>query len=355
MIGEKWKAFKEDIQGQNFWYVIRKVFLHYVFFFKNYDKKKAKSFRMKVYQKIAFSILTKIPGWKGTTDKQYDRELIVSLTSYPERINSVPYATKSLLLQDRKPNRLILWLAESQFPNKEADLPKELVRQCRYGLEIRWCEDLRSYKKLIPALQAFPEAVIVTVDDDVHYRRSMLRMLHDAHLKQPDCIWAHNISLFVARDGKMIGRVWDAVPTLLIKWNRSEERVSSIHPIARKQLFVNQAVGCYGILYPPHSLYSDVLDQERFTRLCETNDDIWFWSMAVLAGTRTATLKGNYSVASYVEGTQESFNSLYRRNEYGGLFERDYFKMIEEYPSLQDILLKEFEKEVGTIEGVPLP
>ena len=197
-------------------------------------------------------------------------------------------------------------------------------------------------------MQAFPEAVIVTVDDDVHYRRSMLRMLHDAHLKQPDCIWAHNISLFVARDGGMIGRVGDSVPTLLIKWNRSEERVSSIHPFARKPLLVNQAVGAYGILYPPHSLYSDVLDQERFTRLCATNDDIWFWSMAVLAGTRTATLKGNYSVVSYVEGTQEQADALYRYNEWKGYFVKDFEKVLNYYPQMKETLISEFDRVVGT-------
>ncbi len=41
---------------------------------------------------------------------------------------------------------VILYLAEEQFPNKEADLPGKLLKFKENGLTIKWCEDLKSYK-----------------------------------------------------------------------------------------------------------------------------------------------------------------------------------------------------------------
>jgi len=78
-----------------------------------------------------------------------------------------------LLLQTVKPNRLIVWIAHADLPK----LPEEVRALANFGLEIRACEDLRSYKKLIPALRAFPNAFIVTADDDLYYPPDWLSVL----------------------------------------------------------------------------------------------------------------------------------------------------------------------------------
>ena len=62
---------------------------------------------------------------------------------------------------------MILWLADSEFPDREKDLPQNLMRLCKEGLQIKWTKDVKSYKKLIPAIKEFPEAIIVTADDGV--------------------------------------------------------------------------------------------------------------------------------------------------------------------------------------------
>ena len=46
-----------------------------------------------------------------------------------------------------RPDETVLWLAKSEF----AQLPPEILRMD--GLTIRQCEDIRSYKKLIPTLE----------------------------------------------------------------------------------------------------------------------------------------------------------------------------------------------------------
>ena len=54
-------------------------------------------------------------------------KLIVSLTSFPERIPDIFFNLYSLLNQTTQADMLILWLAEEQFPNKEKDLPKNIL------------------------------------------------------------------------------------------------------------------------------------------------------------------------------------------------------------------------------------
>ena len=97
-------------------------------------------------------------------DKQNAPLLIVTLTSFPARINEIHYTIYSLLNQRLKPDKVVLWLAEEQFPNKEEDLPNNLLKLKSNGLTIEWCDDIKSYKKLIPALEKYPKDFLV-IDD----------------------------------------------------------------------------------------------------------------------------------------------------------------------------------------------
>ena len=54
-------------------------------------------------------------------------KIIVSLTSYPLRIQCAIIVIKSLLKQTIKPDKIILWLAKSDFPRKNKDLPPDLL------------------------------------------------------------------------------------------------------------------------------------------------------------------------------------------------------------------------------------
>ena len=118
-------------------------------------------------------------------------EIIVSLTSYDKRIDYVKYTIYSLLNQTFPPDKLILWLDEDSFPQREKNLPRDLLELQKFGLTIDWCENLSSYKKLIPALEKYPDKIIVTADDDLFYLPDWLKVLYEEHLKNPDCVIAH--------------------------------------------------------------------------------------------------------------------------------------------------------------------
>ena len=225
-------------------------------------------------------------------------EIIVSLTSFPARIGLVHLTVESLLSQTWKADRIVLWLADSQFPLKEEELPEALLALRERGLEIRWCEDLRSYKKLVPALKAFPEDVIVTVDDDLILEPTWLEGLVSSYLKNPTFIHTHRAHEIAFSDSGNLA------PYALWRKEIKTDKAS----------FNNFLTGVGGCLYPPTCLHKDVFNVKKFQKLCPHGDDIWFWAMAVLAGTKICVTLSvfclNHPAGSQEVGLWKTVNSL---------------------------------------------
>lgn len=258
-------------------------------------------------------------GMKGISERSHTPELIVSLTTFPARIRTVHRTIRTLLMQSEKPDQVILWLAEEQFPEKEKELPKELLELKKYGLKICWCEDIRSYKKLIPTLRKYPEAVIVTADDDLYYSRHWLRILYREYRKNPSYVQSHIVTEISLKDGK-----YQANGRRNVTGCRSS--------------FLYKVVGCGGVLYPPHSLNPEIIREDIFMKICETNDDVWFWMMAVLNGTKVHMPIKNDAKIRYVEHTQEG-PTLSSKNDRGEkLFWVQFKNMLEYYPEVDKIL-----------------
>jgi hypothetical protein len=190
-------------------------------------------------------------------------DLIVSLTSYPPRFATLHLTVKSLLLQRLKPTRLILWIA---YDDAER-LPQKVLALQQDGLEIRYCEDLKSYKKIIPALESFSEAIIVTADDDVYYWPDWLAELVAAWRQHPQDVIAHRL--------RRIGFEGDRVRPY------KEWTLEVTDQLASP---ANFATGIGGVLYPPGCFHPTVLEREKFMQLCPEADDVWLYWMVRLNG-----------------------------------------------------------------------
>ncbi len=122
------------------------------------------------------------------------RQVIVSMTSFPEAIQYAVKAIHSILKGSVLPDKLILYLTFSQFPENKIPKKLKLLSENNPIFEIRnYDRDIRSYRKLIPALIDFPEAIIITVDDDVKYHKHMLRDLLNFHSVMPNAVVAHRV------------------------------------------------------------------------------------------------------------------------------------------------------------------
>lgn len=197
--------------------------------------------------------------------------LIVSLTSYGRRVRKTVFFTiLSLLNQDYKPKKIILWLDSTNW--NETNIPQKIKKLEQNGIEINYCSDIKSYKKLCPTIEKYPQEIILTVDDDMIYKKSFIKEFWTGHLKYPD-----RIICSVAREIKFDSH-GQFLPYNL--WPVNNNNNNTIFPI-----------GVGGILYPPNSLACIVNNSNLFMKLAPRADDIWFWKMAQLNNTSYYIIK----------------------------------------------------------------
>ncbi len=258
--------------------------------------------------------------------------IIVSLTSFPERMYDIHYCLYSLLTQRFKPDKLVLWLAKSQFPNKEKDLPQTLLSLKENGLEIKWCQDMGAYKKLLPSLKEYPNDIIVTADDDLYYPDDWLKKLYDDYIKYPNTLIVHR-----ARD---------------IKFNEDNTLKGYNHwPLftdAVEPSFLNFSTNGAGTLFPPNSLNKKILDYNLAKKLSPTSDDVWIWVMAVLNRTKIRVVKDNMYALTYVNPAREmnilNETTLWSSNSKGSN-DVNINNLITKFPEIMDIINEEFDEK----------
>ena len=254
----------------------------------------------------------------------YEPEIIVSLTSYPGRIDTVNQTVESILNQSLKADKVILWLAPEQFPQKEKDLPKQLLTLRERGLIIDWYHDIKSYKKLIPTLKKYPGALVITADDDNIYQPHWLEKLYKSYKKYPTDIQCHRVTKFYYK-------------------HNAFHTISGGKDYYPGASFLNKLVGLGGVLYPPNCFYKDILDEDLMMRLAPTNDDQWFWIQGILNNVRVRVVDNPDIQAHYVPGTQET--GLTHINDKGEkLFWKDFFRLLAYYPEAKKRLIKESKK-----------
>ena len=279
-------------------------------------------------------------------------KIIVSLTSFPARINIVVKTIKTLLTQTLKPDAVILWLAPEQFPNGEKDLPQELLDLKQYGLTIDWYKDIRSYKKIIPTLKKYPNAVIITTDDDIYYAPDTVESLYKSYLEHRNEVHAHRCDWLkvVEEDAKTVPHpspllqgegMTEVVQTQkkVIKWEKTRELYLDRHRGVAS--FHNRLTGYGAVLYPPNCFYKDVCDESLIKELIPTHDDIWLWAMATLNGYKTRLVKGYSESINYVENSQQYGLCKINKKGVGMSLDEAYEIMLNKYPQLLEILEKE--------------
>jgi mutator protein MutT len=254
-------------------------------------------------------------------------KIIVSLTTYPDRIETVYLTIYSLLFQTIKPFKILLWLSKDEFSNMENDLPDSLLHLKKSGLEVRWVEDnLKSFKKLIYSLTEFPDDLIITVDDDVYYQPDCIERLYSSYLDDPDKISCHKASKITFNCNGCLNKYDD--------WIKHNNGVD----VSIK----NIATGVGGVLYKSNFLNKQIFDQNLFMKLTPTTDDIWFWAMAVLNRTKTKIIKDNIDI---VICTDINTIKTPSKNLYGVNILNDRntecVKTVIDYFNLKDCLLEE--------------
>lgn len=256
--------------------------------------------------------------------KNEGTNVVCSLTSYPGRINECFYAIKSILLQSVRPNRIILWLASSQFPHKK--LPHMYKTLDELGVEIRFCEDLRSHKKYYYMLQEQkPNELIITFDDDIIYHPDTIKRVLEMNKLYPDCI--------VCNDAKILKLKKDGCS--LVSYNAwpkvaDGKKVPDIYKYS-----IMTGSGC---LFPYGIMPSQTFDQEKIKQIAFTADDLWISFTAKAFGIQvvpTTIIARNYTTISHSQTTH-----LAQINCLGTGNDDTIYQMLELYPQMKEKLIR---------------
>lgn len=258
-------------------------------------------------------LLQKLPNCKKSLDsKKRNQKIIVSLTSFPKRIDTVWLTVETLLRQSVKPDEVILWLAESQFDGLES-LPENLLRLQERGLTIRFCDDLRSHKKYFYTLREYPQDLVILADDDLFYPRDTIQKLLQMHRQ-----WPQDICCIT---GQIIEPEFTSFPSL---WRNPKPEEHCWQHSDRLQPYTGS-----GTLIPPDALDSNVFDTAAIRELCPYADDLWITFMAHRHGTRVSTLKKWRAFPVTIYGTAEG--SLYYINGEGKQNDVQWQNLLDHY------------------------
>lgn len=216
---------------------------------------------------------------KSFTENNEIKDLIISLTTYGERLKEVQYTLLSLIRQSIKPEKIIVWLANDEI------VPNELSVFKQFRVEFKYCKDIKSYKKLIPALNLYSEKCIVTADDDIFYKKNWLKKLWVCHLKNPDSKITHIAHRVSFTDSKELKPYTKWIHDL-----NSAPKGKNIFP-----------TGAGGILYPPHAISIDFLNEDLMMSLCPKADDVWFYFMGILSEQDTIIVPHPYNHLRYID------------------------------------------------------
>lgn len=224
--------------------------------------------------------------------------LAICLTSFPPRIGKLWMVIHSLFRQSTLPGHIVLYLSREDFPGGKDDLPDTLLWFEYYGLEIKFVDgNLRSHKKYYYAMKEHPEWDVITVDDDIYYRKDLVEQLVRLHQLNPKAVCANQVvELPMANDEFADYFSWKLC--YLDKPSFSFKYV---------------AIGCGGIFYPTGIFQSTELafDKKCIMENALSADDLWLKAHEINAGVGVMA-NSFYSCPPLLPSTQNS--ALYHVN-----------------------------------------
>lgn len=254
--------------------------------------------------------------------------LTFTLTTFPDRIDTVQYTLRTLFMQSMKPDRVVLWLASEEFKGRE--LPESILEFQKVGLEIRFCENMfghKRYYQLIPEQK--DNECIVMFDDDILFPKHVVARLYDTWKKYPKCIVCDRGQVFTLDDKGAV---------------LNPGRWSSISPIGvKKPSFRVLASPGGGCLLPPKALYEDAFNIELIRKYALKTGDIWLMFMAVQNDTKI--IRSYRYHRTFILSEKEQTVQLGKEAIYQGRYVQTFSDLSKAYPHAYNNICSELNEE----------
>lgn len=250
------------------------------------------------------------PVTSGVTDEKYDRELVISMATYPARYDSAVLALESILRQTMKPNKILLWIAADENPDRI--VPRQFLPFESKGVQVCFTDiPLKPHNKSFHTAKIDADRYIITVDDDILYSEKLVERLYTTYRTQPAntivCELAHRIQL----DASGIPKPYD-------QWDWESKGISG-----PSHLLMSKGAG--GVLYPPCFFRDGYFDVNTIRKTCLYADDLWLKFQEILSDYMVVktnayaknvytTSKGSQRVSLASKNNGENRNNLQLKN-----------------------------------------
>jgi hypothetical protein len=229
--------------------------------------------------------------------KQYNGEkAVISLTSWKARINTVSKTIYSLIKQC--PGfHIVLCLSEEEFPQKEAELPDNLMLFVENDLiEILWVyKNYKSFKKVLFTMDKYRDVPVISADDDCLYKFNYAETLYQK--------WLTNKNAFVS----FYREYYKGVPH----------------------------TGGYATLHPPYC-YGDILNFLDCPLLTLCEDDNFYTAIRYVKGLKDSIcLNRCLENVVNIHDERSPLHDLYRRDK-----SNTFNKKLDDIVKLVNIYLK---------------
>ena len=249
--------------------------------------------------------------------------LTFTLTSFPDRIDTVQYTLRTLFSQTVKPDRVVLWLAEEEF--KDLELPESIKKFQQIGLEIRYCENMFGHKRYYKLIEEQEEnELIVMFDDDILFPSCLVERLYKKWLNNKECIVCERGQVMTFQGDKVMnpGR-WSSI-----------SKVGIDSPSFR--ILASPGGGC---LIPPKALYKDANNTDLIKKYAFKTGDIWLMFMAVENDTKI--IRTHRYHRTFIQFEDHQTVQLGKEAIYNGRYEKTFGELSVVYPHAYKNMISE--------------
>ena len=197
----------------------------------------------------------------------------ISYDNKDEIFDDLELSLYSLLNQTVCPDKIILWLSDKY---KLTDLPYEITRYIKNGLEIKFCDNLNPYTKLLKAIKDNKNSIIVTAETNIFYPKNWLAKLYHSYISNPQDVHANRVHKLDIIDNNI---------TPFKNWEQYYKKEQ-----ANYNYFPDNTGG---ILFPPKCFVSDIFRKDLYDKYVPDNYDIWVWLMSVISGRKIRLVKSH--------------------------------------------------------------
>ena len=245
-------------------------------------------------------------------------KVIVSMTSWKKRIINTHKSLEILINNTYKPDKIILNLAIEEFPKKNSELPKSILKLLKFNnFEIFWVyKNNNVFKKLIPTINRFKNDLIITTDDDIIYPFDLIENVIKNFIKfgsNKPMSFGNKYSDWIINNTRINSHFG---PCTIVKYEFFQEKLNEMYKETTEEL-VNKNIKCF--------------------------DDILYTYSALINGFQYLRVK-NYSINNYV------INSNFQDYSFSEKYSKKIRNQMEYYHNLlRNYILEKFNVTIDNL------